>query len=60
MMSREDLEYVVRSMLFSVASGVPYAEDYYYQVSHAAALLVMCRRRAGGAVWNREGVREVG
>ncbi|KAG2502205.1 hypothetical protein HYH03_000691 [Edaphochlamys debaryana] len=30
-MRPEDIEYVVRSMLYSVANGVPYVEDYYYQ-----------------------------
>ncbi|KAG2439603.1 hypothetical protein HXX76_004955 [Chlamydomonas incerta] len=30
-MRPEDVEYVVRSMLYSVANGVPYVEDYYYQ-----------------------------
>lgn len=31
MMTREDVEYVVRAMLYNVASGTPYVEDYYYQ-----------------------------
>ncbi|GLC41004.1 hypothetical protein PLESTB_000953200 [Pleodorina starrii] len=30
-MPPEDVEYVVRSMLYTVANGVPYVEDYYYQ-----------------------------
>ncbi|GIL62213.1 hypothetical protein Vafri_16482 [Volvox africanus] len=30
-MRLEDVEYVVRSMLHTVANGVPYVEDYYYQ-----------------------------
>ncbi|GFR42312.1 hypothetical protein Agub_g3218 [Astrephomene gubernaculifera] len=30
-MRPEDVEYVVRSMLYSVANGVPYVEDYYFQ-----------------------------
>lgn len=30
-MRPDDVEYVVRSMLYSVANGVPYVEDYYYQ-----------------------------
>lgn len=31
-MKPDDVEYVVRSLLYTVANGVPYVEDYYYQV----------------------------
>eukprot|EP00198_Chlamydomonas_reinhardtii_P008740 XP_001698077.1 predicted protein [Chlamydomonas reinhardtii] len=30
-MKPDDVEYVVRSLLYTVANGVPYVEDYYYQ-----------------------------
>ncbi|EFJ53247.1 hypothetical protein VOLCADRAFT_86343 [Volvox carteri f. nagariensis] len=30
-MPPEDVEYIVRSLLYTVANGVPYVEDYYYQ-----------------------------